>query len=166
MIKRGKPDQGIGGGLCQLSNLIHWLVLHTPCEIVEYHHHDGIDLFPDFGRQVPFGVGTSISYNYLDYRFKNTTDQTLQLLVGTGDKYLHGEMRAERPLLVKYHIESRHEHFVREAGAWYRRGEVWRRGIDKATGSVLEEKCLKINHAKVMYDETYILNGDKPIVAQ
>ena len=25
-IKGGKPSQGIGGGLCQLSNLIHWMV--------------------------------------------------------------------------------------------------------------------------------------------
>ena len=76
MIKRGKPDRGNGGGLCQLSNLIHWIILHTPLEITEHHHHDGVDLFPDFGRQVPFGVGTSISYNYLDYRFKNNTEQT------------------------------------------------------------------------------------------
>ena len=28
-IAKGQPSQGIGGGLCQLSNLIHWLVLHT-----------------------------------------------------------------------------------------------------------------------------------------
>ena len=27
-IAKGQPSQGIGGGLCQLSNLIHWMVLH------------------------------------------------------------------------------------------------------------------------------------------
>lgn len=51
MIKRGQPSQGIGGGLCQFTNLLHWLVLHSPLRIVEYHHHDGVDLFPDCGRQ-------------------------------------------------------------------------------------------------------------------
>ena len=124
MIKQGKPDRGIGGGLCQLSNLIHWIILHTPFEITEHHHHDNVDLFPDFGRQVPFGVGTSISYNYLDYRFKNTTDQTFQLIVYTDEKYLNAELRAEKPLTVKYHIESRNEHFSQENGAWYRNSEV------------------------------------------
>ena len=59
MIKRGQPSQGIGGGLCQFTNLLHWLALHSPLRIVEYHHHDGVDLFPDCGRQIPFGIGTS-----------------------------------------------------------------------------------------------------------
>ena len=61
-IAKGKPSQGIGGGMCQLSNLVHWLVLHSELTITEHHHHDGLDLFPDFGRQIPFGTGTSISY--------------------------------------------------------------------------------------------------------
>lgn len=156
MIKQGKPDRGIGGGLCQLSNLIHWLVLHTPFEITEHHHHTGVDLFPDFGRQVPFGVGTSISYNYLDYRFKNTTGQTFQLIIYTDEKYLNAELRGEKPLTVKYHIESRNEHFTQEYGFWYRNGEVWRKCIDKESGNVLEDKLIKTNHAKVMYDEKYI----------
>ena len=156
MIKRGKPDRGIGGGLCQLSNLIHWIILHTPFEITEHHHHDGVDLFPDFGRQVPFGVGTSISYNYLDYRFVNNTEQTFQLIIFTDGKYLNAGLRAERPLPVKYHIESRNEHFAQENGIWYRNGEVWRQSIDKVSGGVVEEKLIKTNHAEVMYDEKYI----------
>ena len=35
-IAKGKPSQGIGGGMCQLSNLIHWLVLHSELTITEY----------------------------------------------------------------------------------------------------------------------------------
>jgi len=156
MIRHGKPDRGIGGGLCQLSNLIHWIVLHTPFEIVEHHHHDGVDLFPDFGRQVPFGVGTSISYNYLDYRFKNNTDQTFQLIVYTDERYLNAELRSEKPLEVKYHIQSRNECFTREKGVFYRCGEVWRECIEKNTGKVLESRLIKMSHAQVMYDEKYI----------
>lgn len=161
MIRHGKPDKGIGGGLCQLSNLIHWIVLHTPFEIVEHHHHDGIDLFPDFGRQVPFGVGTSISCNYLDYRFKNNTEQSFQLIVFTDDKYLNAELRSEQPLDVKYHIQSRNEHFVKENGIYFRCGEVWRECVDKSTGRVLGSQLIKSNHARVMYDEKYIGNKNR-----
>ena len=156
MIKRGRPDRGIGGGLCQLSNLIHWIILHTPLKITEHHHHDNVDLFPDFGRQVPFGVGTSISYNYLDYRFKNNTQQTFQLFIDTDDKYLNAELRAEVPLSVKYHIESRNEYFSRENGSLFRNSEIWRQSIDKISGNIIEENLLKTNHARVMYDEKYI----------
>ncbi len=163
MIKRGKPDRGIGGGLCQLSNLIHWLVLHSPLDIIEHHHHDGVDLFPDFGRQVPFGVGTSISYNYLDYRVKNNTGQTFQLIVCTGEKYLNAELRAEHPLETAYHIQSRDEHFVQENGIWFRCGEVWQERIDKASGNVIDSRLIKRNHARVMYDEKYITAPKKEL---
>ena len=163
MIKRGKPDRGIGGGLCQLSNLIHWLVLHSPLDIIEHHHHDGVDLFPDFGRQVPFGVGTSISYNYLDYRVKNNTGQTFQLIVCTGEKYLNAELRAEHPLETAYHILSRDEHFVQENGIWFRCGEVWQERIDKASGNVIDSRLIKRNHARVMYDEKYITAPKKEL---
>lgn len=156
MIRSGKPDRGIGGGLCQLSNLIHWLVLHSPLETTEHHHHDGIDLFPDFGRQTPFGVGTSISYNYLDYRFKNNTDQTFQLLVFTDENYLNAELRGEKPLEVTYHIKSVDEHFVQHESEWFRRGKVVRNCIQKSTGRLLESKVIKENNAKVMYDHSLI----------
>lgn len=100
-IANETPSSGIGGGMCQMTNLIHWMILHTPLEIIEHHHHDGFDLFPDFNRQVPFGTGTSIVYNYLDYRFKNNTDQTFQLIIYVTDTHLCGELRAEHPLDIK-----------------------------------------------------------------
>jgi vancomycin resistance protein VanW len=62
VIKSGKVDKGIGGGMCQFSNLIHWMILHSPMTIIEHHHHNQIDMFPDYGRQIPFGTGTSIMY--------------------------------------------------------------------------------------------------------
>jgi vancomycin resistance protein VanW len=152
IISKGVTNQGIGGGMCQFTNLIHWLVLHTPLEITEHHHHDGVDLFPDFGRQVPFGVGTSIKHNYLDYRFKNTTDMTFQLIVYTTEEYLCGELRAEKPLAVKYHIKAENEYFSKEEDGIYRNNTIFRQCIDKISGNLLEQKLIKVNHAKVMYD--------------
>lgn len=29
-LRNGAPFPGVGGGLCQLANLLHWLVLHSP----------------------------------------------------------------------------------------------------------------------------------------
>jgi len=151
-ISLGKPSSGIGGGMCQFTNLVHWLVLHTPLEIIEHHHHDGIDLFPDYGRQVPFGVGTSILYNYLDYRFANNTDITFQLITYTDEQYLCGEIRADKPLSEKYHIVSENEFFSQEDGVIYRNGEIFRNIINKRTGNLIKKELIKTNHAKVMYD--------------
>ena len=152
VISSGKVSEGIGGGMCQFTNLIHFIVLHSPMDIVEHHHHDEMDLFPDFGRQIPFGTGTSIMYNYLDYRFKNNTDTTFQLIAYVTDKYLCGELRANRPLDVRYHIRTEDESFSREGDTVYRNGLVFREQVDERTGNLLQRELIKKNHAVVMYD--------------
>ena len=151
-IAKGQPNQGIGDGLCQLSNLIHWLVLHSELTITEHHHHDGLDLFPDFGRQIPFGTGTSISYNYLDYRFKNETTNTYQLRLWVDDEYLCGELRAEEMQPHTFHIHAEGEYFSREEGVIYRNGKVYRDVIDRTTGRCVESQLIRTNHARVMYE--------------
>lgn len=156
VIRGGTPDRGIGGGMCQFTNLIHWMVLHSPLEIREHHHHDGVDLFPDAGRRVPFGTGTSILYNYRDYRFYNGTAQTFQLLVKVEDDLLCGELRTDAPLPCSYHVRAEGEYFAWEGGEVYRYGRVYRRVIDRRTGQQLRRELIKENRARVMYDPSLI----------
>ena len=127
-------------------------MLHTPLQVTEHHHHDGLDLFPDYGRQIPFGTGTSILYNYLDYRFYNPTDQTYQLIVYPDEKYLCGEIRAEHPLPVKYHIRVEDEKFIREGEDIFRISKIYQEVIDIRTGKQISKTLLKENHAKLMYE--------------
>ncbi len=58
LLSRGEVRNGIGGGLCQLSNLIYWMALHTPLTVTERFHH-GFDPFPDENRTLPFGTGAT-----------------------------------------------------------------------------------------------------------
>src|SRR5215213_11320923 len=38
-LSRGEIKTGIGGGLCQLANLLLWTAFHSPLKITERHHH-------------------------------------------------------------------------------------------------------------------------------
>ena len=156
VINNGILGSGIGGGMCQFTNLIHWLVLHSPLDIIEHHHHNGMDLFPDFNRQVPFGIGTSIMYNYLDYRFANNTGTTFQLITYTDDQYLYGELLADKPLDTRYHIDASGEYFYYKDDSYYRHNSVYRKCIDIRTGEEIENKLLIENNSKVMYDSKFI----------
>lgn len=151
-ISTGKATQGLGGGMCQFTNLIHWMILHTDMEITEHHHHDQIDLFPDYKRVIPFGTGTSIVYNYLDYRFKNTTDITYQLIIYVTDEYLCGELRADKRPNYKYHIVAEDTFFSKEEDGIYRNGKIYKEKNDCKTGLCISKELLKTNHAKVCYD--------------
>jgi len=156
IIKNGKPARGVGGGMCQFTNLIHWMVLHSTLEVTEHHHHNALDLFPDFDRQIPFGTGTSIVYNYLDYRFRNIGDFAYQLIVYTSGTHLCGEIRAEKVPQVKLHIREEDAYFFERDGEIFRHNKIFRRVVDKRSGSTLSDELLLENTAKTMYNRKFI----------
>jgi vancomycin resistance protein VanW len=158
-IKKGKPDRSVGGGMCQLTNLIHYMVLHSPLIVTEYHHHNNLDLFPDFGRQVPFGTGTSVLYNYLDYRFKNETEAVFQLLILTDGEYLRGELRSDTAAGYKYHIKEEESYFTQNADGFHRHNKVYRTVVDKHTGNTIEKTLIAKSDARVMYPAEDIPSG-------
>ena len=156
VISNSKMKTGIGGGLCQMANMIHWLVLHTPLEVTELHHHSDA-LFPDVKRREPFGTGTSISYKALDYRFKNTTQYPIQIRVWLDDTFLYGELRSTVELNKNYKIIEEDNHYAKdEKGVFYRNSKVYRIITDKETGGEIAKELILNNHSKVMYDYSLI----------
>jgi vancomycin resistance protein VanW len=108
----GKPIEGIGGGICQIANLLNWLILHSPLTIVEKSQHS-FDPFPDEGRILPFGSGAAIFYNYIDYQFVNTTDTSFQILLWFTETTLEGELRSDKEVEFTYHIFEENHSFTK-----------------------------------------------------
>lgn len=155
VISSGKMISGIGGGLCQMANMIHWLVLNSPLTVTELHHHSDA-LFPDERRRVPFGTGTSVCYNNIDYRFQNTTDQNVQILVWVENGELCGELRSEKPFPNRYKLVEENNHFRKEGDTYYRISQVYRLVIDRETNQEIDKELILDNHSKVMYDYSLI----------
>ena len=152
IISANKLTPGLGGGLCNLGNTIHLLVLHSPLEVTEFHSHSDA-LAPDEGKRVPFSSGTSVCYNYIDYRFKNTTDQNFQLLIWCKDEELYGELRCEKPIPYTYELSEEGHHFhMEDDGKFYRISKIYRNTISKKTGKLVDKKLVRDNHSEVMYD--------------
>ena len=103
VLVNGSICSGTGGGLCQLSNLIYWMTLHTPLTITERWRHN-YDVFPDVNREQPFGSGATVSNNYIDLQIKNATREPFQLLVEVGDHYLLGEWRTTKQPQYIYQV--------------------------------------------------------------
>lgn len=155
VIGRKGLTSGYGGGLCQMANLIHWLVLNSPLEVTELHHHSDA-LFPDERRRVPFGTGTSVFYNNVDYRFKNNTDQDVQILVWCENGELCGELRSEREFPCRYKLVEENHHFKKEGDKYFRISQVYRIVIDRLTNDELYKELILDNHSAVMYDYSLI----------
>jgi len=147
----GEARAGIGGGICQISNLIHWLVIHSPLTVIERYHHS-FDPFPDDGRVLPFGSGATVFYNYRDYQFTNNTDHTFQINLWFTDKCLEGELRINNELDYGYHVIEKDHKFLKIDGQYYRKNEIWRDKILKfKSGQIVETELITKNFARVTY---------------
>ena len=149
-LSQGEVVRGIGGGLCQLANLLYWMALHTPLEIAERHHHS-FDPFPDENRVLPFGSGAGVFYNYIDLRFYNSTQHTFQIKLWLTDQHLKGSILSDEPTEFAYHVFEKDHRFLRIDGRNYRQNEIWREAIDRRTGNKVGEEMLVSNLAEVKY---------------
>ncbi len=150
-LSQGKATSGIGGGICQSSNLLHWLALHSPLVIAERHHHS-IDPFPDDGRVLPWASGATIFYNYLDFQLYNPTSWTFQIRLWLTDKLLEGEIRVNEELDFAYHVYEQNHHFIKKQKDYFRSNEIWRKKIAKfRSGALLDNELLYKNYGRVMY---------------
>ena len=157
----GEARAGIGGGICQISNLIHWLVIHSPLTVTERYHHS-FDPFPDDGRVLPFGSGATVFYNYRDYQFTNNTHFSFQINLWFTDKCLEGELRIDTELDYAYHVVEKEHQFLKIDGQFYRKNEIWRDKILKfQSGKIVETELITKNFARVTYTPADFVDEQK-----
>lgn len=159
VLRNGGFEPGVGGGLCQLSNLIFWMTLHTPLTVVERHRHS-YDVFPDSNRTQPFGSGATCFYPHGDLMIQNDTPDTYQLVIRVGKEYLEGEWRVSSPPEYHYEVEERnHEMRPEYWGGYSRHNQLYQKQFD-LEGNLLEERLVVQNHAIMMYSP--FLEGARP----
>lgn len=151
VLSNGSFISGVGGGLCQLSNLIYWMALHSPLTVTERWRHTH-DVFPDSTRTQPFGSGATVVYNYIDLQLKNDTTQNYQLLIEVGKSELLGELRCEQPCSRKYEVYESDHLIKQEWWGGYMRHNILRRKIVDLDNNPIGDDFVTENHAIMMYE--------------
>lgn len=149
LLADGRMTEGVGGGLCQLSNLLFWMFVHCDVEIIERHHH-GYDVFPDSGRVLPFGSGATVMFNYVDLKIKNIGDGDLQLELWVDDKFLQGRIWGSNPRKRHFRIKEMYHTFVKHQEKNFRYSQLWRE--EMIDGQVVGKELVAKNFAPVMYN--------------
>lgn len=75
----GKVEQGVGGGVCQVTTTLYNAVINAELDIVERSNHSLTVAY------VPMGMDAAIAGTYKDLKFKNSTDYPVYL-----EAYLSG----------------------------------------------------------------------------
>ncbi len=151
VLIKNKLTVAVGGGLCNLGNSINQMVLHSPLPLVEFHTHSD-SLAPDEGKREPLSSGTSVSYNYVDYRFKNNTNQDFQICIWCEKEDLCGQLRTTKELATTYDLVEEDRHIQKEGEKYYNVSKIYRVSIDKKTNQQIDKELIWDNHSEVLYD--------------
>ncbi len=108
------------------------------------------------GERIPLAADTAVGYNYIDYRFKNETDQDFQIFLWCEGEDLCAELRAARPLTHTYGLVEEDHHFRKEGDKYYRCSKLYRTVSDNGTGKLLEKTLIWDNHSEVVFDPKLI----------
>lgn len=138
-----------GGGLCQISNLLCWLFLHTPLTIVERHGHEKKD-FPEPPSDAPMGVDATVAEGWLDFRVRNDTQQTYRLSITFDETHIIGRIETEQPLGCRWQVINRDLQYVREHGTLYEEVDVVQQVYD-ASEQLLREQTVYRNRCRIAY---------------
>lgn len=148
LLANGRVSSGMGGGLCQLSNFLFWILMHCDTTITERYHHS-FDVFPDSGRTLPFGSGATVLYNFIDLQIKNEGSDDLQIKIYLNNKHLKGQILSNNKPKYHFHLFEKNHYFIKSKQKYHRYNEIWRQ--KKSNGIIQKEEILVKNLAPVLY---------------
>ncbi|WP_088290825.1 VanW family protein [Kineosporia sp. A_224] len=150
VLDKGRLAEGVGGGLCQCTNLLYWMTLHTPLTVVERWRHS-YDVFPDNGRTQPFGSGATCAWPSLDLQVENRTADTFRLALEVTGTHLVGAWTADAPAVARYELYEQTHLMTNDLPGVFTRHNVLRRKVFALDGTPVADEPLTENHARLMY---------------
>lgn len=149
-VKNGKLTTVPGGGMCQMSNLLFWMFLHTPLTVIERNGHE-VKEFPEPNSDEIKGVDATVSEGWSDLKAQNGTDRTYQISVAFDDENIMGTMFVDKRPQLLYRVVNGDIAYSRESGGIYESVKVERTEIDADSGEITGQNLLYTNKCKICY---------------
>lgn len=93
-ILNGQIRQEIGGGICQISGIIHYLSLLAGLKILERHAHS-MDIYTEATRFAPLGTDATVVYGSKDLRIQNTFSAPIRFQLFVEENYLFASLESQ-----------------------------------------------------------------------
>lgn len=140
-----------GGGICQLTNNLFWIFLHTDMSIVERHNHDILDFpYPEDG--VPEGTDATVSDGWQDLIVRNDTDITYQVEIEFDEECMWIAIYADTKPEYEYRVLAKNGVYYRDGDKVMRRVSLMRDEHDFETGELIKEVHLYDNVCEIGYE--------------
>ena len=139
-----------GGGLCQLSNLLFWMFLHTPLTVIERHSHK-VKKFPEPPSDAVIGVDAAVSEGWLDLKVRNDTENIFQINIYFDDKNIKGQILTNEDMGRTYVITNGTPVYYESNNKIYEKIDVIQKTILPDSGECVSSKLLYVNLCEIGY---------------
>lgn len=146
----GKLTTAPGGGMCQLSNLLFWVFLHSPLTVVERHGHGSKD-FPEPPSDAPMGVDATLAEGWKDLKVRNDTDRTFQIHIAFDREKIYGYLYTDQQDPLVYSISNGPVSYYRRQDALWEEVDVIQTLADRETGQTQSTRTLYRNVCRIGY---------------
>lgn len=150
VVSNGTLQTLPGGGLCQMSNLLFWIFLHTPLTIVERHGHKIKD-FPEPPSDAPIGVDATVSEGWLDLKVKNDTACTFQIAISFYSDNICGSILTDIEPTIDYQIANGRTFYYRDNGKIFEEVDVIQNLVSIKSKECTSTKMLYRNRCEIGY---------------
>lgn len=151
ILVNGKIVPEKGGGICHLSNLLHYIFLMSPLDIIERHGHK-FKSFPNPDKNSLEGIDATISSGWLDLKVKNNTDNIYQIVIDFDDEYMYAKILTDNDTLVKYEIINSNFKYIKKNNKIYESVSVVRIIKNKNTSEMISSEKLYDEVVEVKYE--------------
>lgn len=149
VMMNGKLTPAYGGGMCQMSDLLFDLFLHSPITVTERHGHKIKD-FPDLGTSAK-GTDATVFEGWLDLKAKNTEAQSFQIYFEFSENTVTAFLLSDCPNVYDYEVTNGKVFYEKKNGEIFEHAEVIRERLLKDTGELHSQELLYTNICKINY---------------
>lgn len=139
-----------GGGLCQLSNLLCWVLLHSPLTVTERHGHRKKE-FPEPPSDAPMGVDAAVAEGWLDLRFFNATKQRYQIGVFFTRKEIGAAVYTDDDPGIRWSVGNENVRYCRDRNGIREEADIVRTARDRDTGELVRKELMYQNCCRIGY---------------
>lgn len=139
-----------GGGMCQLSNLLLWVFLHSPLTVLERSGHRQRE-FPSPPGSLPPGVDATVSEGWLDLKICNETKQRYQLILRFTEQEMEIGLYSDKEDGCRYVPVVEAPRYYNVHGKIMEMVAVRQQKRDGLSGDLLQETPLYENKCEIGY---------------
>ena len=146
-----------------MSELLYWMVLHTPLTVIEKHPHLVISLPANPNAEMPAGIDATIQEGWSDLKFRNDTDQPFQLILDFDEDSVHAQFRCAQPPRCRYEVTGSALTYSRKKGQIFRTQDIARTIYDAHSGELVRKEACYTSRSRIDYPlppETEIIEED------